>query len=265
MTDQPNSSKIKVWQIIAGVIIVLVLLSLAIPSVRASISSFLGISVAPSAEATIAPVTLEAIASETPTQVAIVIEATPSVGSSASNPTQSIPLSMVQSTASSGTPLDLSQLSNQVGWSVLTPGYLPQGYQYQSAYFDTNNKMLVLTYLVTRPLPGSTDPTLTSSETVTLLEAKTNNFIPMQIAPNTNVEDVQVNGSPAAFTIGGWDTQFVKDNSVPGGGKMVSSWRNDLPVKNLYWQVGDVYYLLVTTDNEVSQQDLNDIASSMGQ
>jgi hypothetical protein len=265
MTDQPDKPSLKVWQIIAGVIIVLILISLGIPSVRASISSWLGISVAPAAQVTISPVTLEAIATSTPTQAVASDElSTPTPGSSSSSSTQSITLSMVQAASTSGTTLDLTNLTNQTGWNVQVPSLIPEGYQFQSAYFDTTNKMLILTYLVTRPLPGATDPALTSSETITLLEAKTNNYVPMQIAPNTNVEDVQVNGVTAVFTLGGWDTQFIKDNSEPGGGKMVSSWRNDLPVKNLYWQAGDIYYLLVTADESVTQQDLVDMAASVG-
>ena len=124
--------------------------------------------------------------------------------------------------------------------------------------------MLILTYLVSRSLQGSTDPSLTSTESITLLQAQSNDFVPMQIAPNTNVIDVQVNDLPAAFTNGGWDTEFVKDSNSPNGGKMVSSWRNDLPVKNLYWQIGEIYLALVTADEAVSQQDLIDMASSIG-
>jgi hypothetical protein len=160
--------------------------------------------------------------------------------------------------------IDFNQLASQTGWSVLTPSWLPEGYQFQSAYFDTNQKMLVLTYLVTRPLPDTSDPSLTSSETITLLESQSNDFVPMQVAPNTTITDVQVNGNPAAFTMGGWDTEFVKNNKEPGGGKMVSSWRNDLQVKNLYWQVGKVYLTLITADENVSQQDIIEIATSIG-
>jgi hypothetical protein len=146
----------------------------------------------------------------------------------------------------------------------LTPLHLPEGYQFQSAFFDTNNKMLMLTYLVTRTLPGASDPSLTSSQTITLLQSQKNDFVPMQIAPNTNVTDIQINGVPAAYTVGGWDTEFVKDSTEPNGGKMVSSWQNDLPVKNLYWQIGKIYLALVTADEAVSQQDLIDMASSIG-
>ena len=263
MGDQPKNSKIKIWQIIAGGILVLILISLVIPSVRASISSWLGLSVASSPQVTIAPVTLEAIPTNTPLEAALVTQVPSTSASSAAEGTQSVILSMVQS-AASGTAIDVNQLSSQIGWNVLIPTFLPEGYSFQSAYFDTNDKMLVLTYLVTRPLPGAADPSLTSSETITLLEAMSNDFVPMQVAPNTTIQDVQVNGAAAAFTTGGWDTQFVKDNSEPNGGKMVSSWRNDLPVKNLYWQVGDVYLALVTADDITTQQDLIDIAASIG-
>ncbi|OGN94209.1 MAG: hypothetical protein A2Z71_04550 [Chloroflexi bacterium RBG_13_50_21] len=121
--------------------------------------------------------------------------------------------------------------------------------------------MLILTYLITHSLPGSTDPSLTSSETITLLQSQKNDFVPMQIAPDTNVTDIQVNDLPAAYTVGGWDTEFVKDSTAISGGKMVSSWRNDLPVKNLYSQAGDIYLALSTADEEVSQQKLMDMAA----
>jgi hypothetical protein len=45
---------------------------------------------------------------------------------------------------------------------------------------------------------------------------------------------------------------------------MVSSWRNDLPVKNLYWQIGTVYLTLITADGGVSQQEFIDMAASIG-
>lgn len=170
----------------------------------------------------------------------------------------------LQSGVISNTPTDLNQLSSLIGWDILTPSFLPDGYHFQSAYYDPNQTLVVLTYLVTRPLPGATDPSLISSETVTLLQSQRNDFVPMQIAPNTNITDTLVNGTPAVFTIGGWDTEFVKDNKAPGGGKMVSSWRNDLPVKNLYWQAGKLYLALITADGVVSQQDLIDMASSLG-
>ena len=98
-----------------------------------------------------------------------------------------------------GLSADLSQLATLAEWDALTPIQLPEGYQYQSAFFDTNNKMLILTYLVTRLLPGANDPSLTSSETITLLESQKNDFVPMQIAPSTNVIDVQAERSTSGL------------------------------------------------------------------
>ncbi len=147
-----------------------------------------------------------------------------------------------------------------MGGDILYPAKLPEGYQYQSAYFDANHQMVMLTFLVTRPLPG--DAALTASKTITLLQAQKNDFVPMQVAPGTNIEDIQVNGQPAAYTIGAWDSEFVKDDQDPNGGKMVSTWRNDLNVKNLYWQVGPVYLLIVSDDEAVSQQEMLDMAAS---
>ena len=210
-------------------------------------SSWIGLSVAPSEQMPAATVNIVEVSAQT-IPIATEILA----------PTQ------VQSAMSTVLSTEVNLSSTQPEWNMLTPNYLPEGYQFQSAFYETNQKMLILTYLVTRPLPGATNPSLTSSETITLLQSQKNDFIPMQIAPNTNVTDIQVNGQPAAFTMGGWDTEFVKDSAAPNGGKMVSSWRNDLPVKNLYWQIGKIYLALITTDESVSQQELIDMASSIG-
>ncbi len=123
--------------------------------------------------------------------------------------------------------------------------------------------MVILTYLVTRPLPGATDPSLTASKSITMLQALTNDFVPMQVAPATHVEDAQVNGLPAIYAVGAWKTEFVKNDRDPNGGQMVSTWRNDLAVQNLYWQVGKIFLLLVTDDSAVSKQELLDMAASV--
>jgi hypothetical protein len=246
MSDQLTPPSRKGWQIAVVVILVLAALILIIPGVRASVSSWLGLSVAPS----------DQMPASTANLVAITPQA--SVNSSENAPSTSIPVASVE------IPTEVSQLSEQPEWKMLTPSTLPEGYHFQSAFYDTNLKLLILTYLVTRPLPGATDPSLTSSETISLLQSLKNDFVPMQIAPNTNVTDIQVNGQPAAFTVGGWDTEFVKDSTAPNGGKMVSSWRNDLPVKNLYWQVGKIYLALITADEAVNQQELINMANIIG-
>jgi len=264
MADRSTPTTRSKWQVGIAIILVLVLLSFIIPQVRATLSTWLGLSVAPSNQMPATAVTLVAVSSPT----SVVTTPAPATNTSlpeiSGNTTEIPPSTPGQVVVSTGLPADLSQFATLAGWDVLTPSYLPEGYQYQSAFFDANNKMLILTYLVTRPLPGATDPSLTSSETITLLESQKNDFVPLQIAPSTNVTDIQVNGLPAAYTVGGWDTQFVKDAVEPNGGKMVSSWRNDLPVKNLYWRVGKIYLALMTADGTVSQQNLLDMASSIG-
>jgi len=247
MSNQPAPPARKGWLIAVAIILLLIVLIFIIPGVRASISSWMGLSVAPSEQMPAATVNIVEVTAQT-----------------IPNATEILASTQVQSAVSTASSTDVSQSSPQPEWDMLTPTDLPEGYQFQSAFYDTNLNMLILTYLVTRPLPGATDPSLTSSETISLLQSQKNDFIPMQIAPNTNVTDIQVNGQPAAFTLGGWDTEFVKDSTVPNGGKMVSSWRNDLPVKNLYWQVGKIFLALITTDDGVSQQELIDMASSIG-
>jgi hypothetical protein len=255
MSNQSAPSTQRGWRIVIAIIVVLILLVLIIPGVRASMSSWLGLSVAPSEQMPASAVEIESVSPQT------TAETTPT-GALGITPSQSNP-SPLQTQVSPEVLADFNQFLTQAGWEILAPTFLPEGYQFQSAFYDTNHNMLILTYLVTRSLPGSTDPSLTSSETITLLQSQKNDFVPMQIAPDTNVTDIQVNDLPAAYTVGGWDTEFVKDSTAPNGGKMVSSWRNDLPVKNLYWQAGDIYLALITADEEVSQQELMDMAASI--
>lgn len=234
------------WQIAAAVVLVLLVLSLSIPAVRASLSAWLGLSVAPSNQ--MPATSVELVAPST---------ATPAPAENAA-PTALEPTSAPAPV--SNKPAEIQQLSAQAGWDIPIPSRLPEGYQFKSAYFDAKQHMVIITYLVTRPLPGAADASLTESKAITFLQAQANDFIPMQVAPSASVIDVQVNGQPAAYTIGAWDTEFVKDDKAPNGGKMVSTWRNDLPVKNLYWQVGPVYLALITDDAAVSQEMLLEMA-----
>jgi hypothetical protein len=252
MTNQSTSPARKWWLIVMVILLVSVIVGWMIPGVRAAVSSWFGLSVAPAEQVPAATANLVAITPQT------AISTVP-----AAEVVTAIPSPAYQTEVPSGSLADFNQFITQAGWEILAPTHLPDGYQFQSAFFDTNHKMLILTYLVTRPLPGADDPSLTSTESITLLQSQANDFVPMQIAPNTNVADTQVNGMPAAYSTGGWDTEFVKDSTAPNGGKMVSSWRNDLPVKNLYWQVGEIYLALVTADEGVSQQELIDMANSI--
>jgi hypothetical protein len=239
-----------------------------LPAVRAALSAYLGLTAAPAYQMPISAVTLAAVTpaapTETPapnttlpaTRLPLTATAAPEADPTA-GPTAVVPI--VEQ------PAAVSQLSEQAGWKILSPGYLPAGYHFGSAYLDTNHQMVALTYLVTRPLPGAADPGLTASKAITVLQALRNDFIPLQVAPAAEVLDVSVAGRPAAFVVGAWDTQFVKDENDPQGGKMVSTWSNELPVKNLYWQIGRVYLVLVTDDDLVSKQQLILMAARTGQ
>ncbi len=245
------------WIYAAALILLLAVLAIFIPPVRAAVSAWLGLSVAPSNQMPVGAVTLVAAASPTPTTADTL---TPEAArpSATAAPAQTLPALSLQK------PAEISQMSAQAGWDILSPSVLPEGYKFEGAYLDTNHQMVVLTYLATRPLPGAADPTLTATSSITLLQAQKNDFVPMQVAPATNIQDVKVNGQPAVYAVGAWDSEFVPDAKDPNGGKMVSTWRNDLAVQNLYWQVGSIYMALVTDDNALSQGQLIDLAASTG-
>jgi hypothetical protein len=254
MTNQTTPRKRPVWQLVLAVIIAMIAISLFVPQVRASLSTWLGLSVAPSDRVPAPPVTLIPITATPPVNPTL-----ESVGKSASPQAQSV---TGQGTTLSGIP-DLKQLANQAGWDIFTPGWLPEGYKFQSAHYDPNQKVVFLTYLVSRALPDSSGSSLTATKTISFLQALKDDFIPMQVAPATNVEDIEFNDMPAAYAVGAWDTQFVPDDQEPSGGKFISAWRNDLQVQNVYWQDGDVYLVLVTDDETLTKQNLLDMASSI--
>jgi hypothetical protein len=255
-----------VWQTAGALLLValvaMALLAVGVPSVRASLSAWLGLSVAPSDQMPSVTLTLVAISPPTPAAsvpAETAPQTTPPTGAAAPLATPT-----AVSEANAAQPPEVRQLAPQAGWDILGPATLPQGYAFQSAYYDTNQHLVILTYTATRPLPGATDPSLTATQSITLLQARKNDFIPMQIAPSSRVEDVKVNDQPAVFVVGAWDAQFVPDSQDPNGGKMVSTWRSDLQIQNLYWQVGDVYLVLVSGDETLSQPDLIRMASSIG-
>jgi hypothetical protein len=258
MTDHSRRPARFGWQISLALFLVIIVLALSVPSVRAAISDWLGLSVAPANQMPAAPLTLVAITLPAPSATPL-----PASTATSTTPIETAPPQATDQAANQAAPAEIGQLTIQAGWDILTARQLPPGYKYQSAYFDTSHQMVILTYLVTRALPDQNDPSLTASKTVTLLQAEKNDFVPMQVAPSSNVADVQVNGEAAAYIIGAWDAQFVKDDTDPNGGKMVYTWRNDLKVQNLYWQVGKLFLVLVTDDDAVSKQELLDMANSV--
>ena len=251
------------WQIAVAVLLVLAALSLSLPGVRASLSAWLGLSVAPSNQMPATSITLAAITPSAVQDTAPAVVSIPSATQPNALPTALPSPTPVQSTASRQKPAEVDQLAAQVGWNILTPAVLPDGYKFLSAYYDTNHQMVILTYEISRLLPGATDPSLTSTKTITVLQAQKNDFVPMQVSPDSKVTDITVNGQAASYVVGAWDTEFVKDDKDPNGGKMVSTWRNDLAVQNIFWQVGSVYVTIITDDEGVSQQALIDMAASV--
>jgi hypothetical protein len=249
----------------AAMVLLLLILGFSIPPVRAAIGDWLGLSVAPSNQMPADALTLVPLtpaASMAPSAALTTTTAvSPAVLPSA------VPTSQPAQPALPTNPPDPTmqsfQATAQPGWTVLYAAHLPEGYHLESVYYDTGHQMVMLTYLVTRPLPGSNDSTLTASHSITLAQALKNDVIPLQIAPDTQPDALQINGQPAAYAIGAWDTQFQADSSDPNGGKMVSTWRNDLAVQNVFWQVGPVYLALITDDDAVQKADLVEMAQSV--
>lgn len=195
------------------VVVVLLALSLSIPTVRASFISFLRLGFSPS-------------------------DTVPNPG---------IPAESLVDSQKAG---EISQLA---GWTIKTPTWLPEGYTFHSAMYDSSNRIVILSFFATRQLPGG-DPTMTETQTITLVQAMRNDVIPLMVAPSTAVQDITVNGEAAAFAVGAWEA-----NGATGS----ATWTNDLPLQNVYWQIGDVFLNLNTLDAQVSQEDLVRLAESV--
>ena len=208
--------------VLAAIIIVALAIALATPAVRASLSSWLGLGISPSDIVT---------------------------------PPGAKPSELVSSTT-------LDTISKQAGWTIVAPAWLPEGYRFGQANYDTRNSLVYLSFLATRQLPGG-DPSLTQTKSLSLVQARQNNVIPLQVAPTTSVQDVTVNGQPGAYAVGAWKSEFVPKAGEANGGHFESQWRNDLQVQNVFWQVGTVYLVLVSDDPAVSRQDLLKTADSV--
>jgi hypothetical protein len=203
--------------VLLAVVVLLAVSSLAIPDVRAAAISWLGLNRAPS---------------------------------------DSMPAESVDITRSIEDAGRLQELSQQAGWTIVSPQYLPEGYTFNSADYDTTNKMVLFSFLATRELPNSNG--LTETKQLVFVQALHNDFIPLRVAPSTQVDDVRIGNQPGAYAIGAWDTTY--DETTKG---MISTWRNDLVIQNLYWQQGNVYLVLISDDDQVSKSDLLKMAASM--
>ncbi len=150
--------------------------------------------------------------------------------------------------------------SNQAGWKLWFPAYLPQGYAFQDAIYDAQNQVTALTFLATRPLPGSD---LTQTRTLTLAQAQHNDAVPLKVSPQAALLAISVSGAPAVYAAGAWEASFMPVTEEPNGGHMDWQWPNHLPVQNLYWQVGGIYLALISDDPQVTQADLISTAESI--
>ncbi|MBI5877115.1 MAG: hypothetical protein HZB53_05635 [Chloroflexi bacterium] len=206
----------------ASLLLIAVAVTLATPEARASLSSWLGLGVSPSAVVT---------------------------------PPAVMPADLVSSAK-------LSEISQSAGWTAAAPGWVPEGYRFGQANYDTRNGLVYMSFLATRQLPGG-DPKLTQTKALSLVQARQNTLIPLQVAPTTSVQDVTVNKQPAAYAVGAWKSEFVPKAGEPGGGHMESRWRGDLAVQNVFWQVGAVYVVLISDDAAVTRQDLLKVADSV--
>lgn len=146
-----------------------------------------------------------------------------------------------------------ADLSAKAGWTIKEPTWLPEGYHFSSAFYDSTNKMVLLTFMAKRQLPGN-DPNMTETKAITLIQALHNDILPLTVAPSADVQNIVINGQPAAYAIGAWENDAATGQAT---------WSNTYPLQNMYWQVGSVYLNLNTNDAQVSQADLIKMAGSV--
>ena len=196
----------------AALLIVAIALSMSIPSVRAAVLKYLGLYLSPS----------EVI------------------------PNPAIPVeSLVDSRK-------IDEISNLAGWQIKVPAWLPEEYKFDSAMYDSTNKMVLLSFMVSRQLPGN-DPTMTETKAITMIQSLHNDVLPLMVAPTTNILDITINGQPAAYAVGAWENDATTGQAT---------WNNYYDLKNVYWQIDNVYLTLNTDDALVSQDELLRLAGS---
>lgn len=222
MADAPWSRKRKAFRFInyrqfaigiTSIFIVAIALSFSIPSVRAAVLKYLGLM----------------------------------VSSSETIPNPAIPAESLIDNQKVG------EISKLAGWPVKVPTWLPEGYKFSDAMYDPSNRLVILSFFSTRPLPGN-DPNMTMTEPITIVQALHNDIIPLMVAPGTSVVDLIIHKKPAAYVIGAWENDAVSGQAT---------WNNTYPLQNIYWQIDDVYLTLNTKDVQVSKEDLIKLAESM--
>ncbi len=147
---------------------------------------------------------------------------------------------------------NIDEISNLAKWTIKSPSWLPDGYQFNEVLYDSANNMVSITYIATRQLPGN-DPSLTQTSTITLVQSLRNDLIPLIVAPSADLGSMMINGQPAAYAIGAW-----KNDNTTG----TATWDSSYQMQNINWQIDYIYLSLNTDDSLVSKDDLLKIAES---
>jgi hypothetical protein len=197
---------------VAALLIAVIALSFTVPSVRAAVLKFLGLAISPSNTI----------------------------------PNPAIPVESLFDSQK------VDEISKLAGWTINVPTWLPDGYHIDDITYDSSNKMVLITFLATRQLPGN-DPNMTETKAMTLTQALRNDIIPLMVAPSTNVQDITVNDQPAAYAIGAWENDASTEQAI---------WNNSYSLQNAYWQTGNIFFNLNSDDAQVSKEDLIRVAGS---
>lgn len=147
---------------------------------------------------------------------------------------------------------NIDEITNLTEWTVKSPSWLPDGYKFNEAMYDSANKMVILTFIVTRQLQEN-DPSLTQTNTITLVQSLRNDLIPLVVAPGTDIENITINDQPAAYAVGAW-----KNDNTTG----TATWDRSIQQQNINWQIDFTYLSANTDDTLVSKDDLLKMAES---
>jgi len=124
------------------------------------------------------------------------------------------------------------------------------------ASYEVNNQQVVLTFLVRRLLPDGNG--LTETKSLTLVEGMQSEAAPLKIATQAQAVTIQIGEFPGFYIIGAWDTSYDSQSQ-----SMITIWRNDLVIQNIYWQSENIHLVLISDDDQLSQSDLIKIARSV--
>jgi hypothetical protein len=147
----------------------------------------------------------------------------------------------------------IGKISEQAGWTVKSPNWLPEGYTFHDALYISNDQVVLLTFTAKRQLPGS-DPSMTETKMISLIEGTNNEVVPLKMASEADLQEIPIKGQTARYAIGGWDTDASTGTAT---------WSNAYPLQNVYGQAGSLYFNLNTDDTQVSKLDLLRMAESI--